>query len=47
MAALFGCISFEVFGQYGPDGLGDPAALFEQHLAVLADEVGFTPPGTR
>ncbi len=39
-AALFGCVSFEVFGQYGPDGLGDPEALFEQHLAALADVVG-------
>jgi AcrR family transcriptional regulator len=39
-ASIFGCISFEVFGQYGPDGLGDPEALFEQHLSVLADQVG-------
>lgn len=39
-AALFGCVSFEVFGQYGPDGIGDPAALFERHLTRLADEFG-------
>lgn len=39
-ASLFGCISFEVFGQYGPDGLGDPAALFERHLTRLAEEFG-------
>ncbi len=39
-ASLFGCVSFEVFGQYGPDGLGDPAALFEHHLTRLADELG-------
>lgn len=39
-AALFGCVSFEVFGQYGPDGLGDPDALFERHLAVLARDLG-------
>jgi len=39
-AALFGCLSFEVFGQYGRDGLGDPEALFEHHLALLADAVG-------
>lgn len=39
-AALFGCVSFEVFGQYGPDGLGDPAALFERHLGVLAADLG-------
>ena len=41
-AALFGLVSFEVFGQYGPDGLGDPAALFERHLQVLADDLGLT-----
>lgn len=39
-AGLFGCISFEVFGQYGPDGLGDPAALFERHLSLLAADLG-------
>lgn len=39
-AGVFGLVSFEVFGQYGPDGLGDPEALFERHLAVLADDLG-------
>lgn len=39
-AGLFGCVSFEVFGQYGPDRLGDPEALFERHLAALADSIG-------
>jgi AcrR family transcriptional regulator len=39
-AALFGCISFEIFGQYGADGLGDPAALFEHHLELLGGAVG-------
>ena len=39
-AALFGGVSFEVFGQYGPDTFGDPAALFEYQLQVLADTVG-------
>lgn len=39
-AALFGCVSFEVFGQYGPDRLGDPDALFEGHLAALAADLG-------
>jgi AcrR family transcriptional regulator len=39
-AALFGCVGFEVFGQYGPGTFGDPAALFEHHLQVLADTVG-------
>jgi AcrR family transcriptional regulator len=41
-ASLFGCVSFELFGQYGPDALGDPDAIFERHLAVLADAVGLT-----
>ncbi|GAA3658377.1 TetR/AcrR family transcriptional regulator [Nocardioides ginsengisoli] len=41
-AALFGCISFEVFGQYGPDAFGDPEALFERHLAILAADLGFS-----
>jgi len=41
-AALFGCISFELFGQYGRDGLGDPDALFEHHLELLAGSVGLT-----
>lgn len=41
-ASVFGCVSFEVFGQYGPDGLGDPAALFERHLAALADDLGLS-----
>lgn len=39
-AALFGAVGFEVFGQYGPDGMGDPGALFDRHLAVLADDLG-------
>ena len=39
-AALFGCISFEVFGQYGADTLTDPADLFEHHLGVLVETVG-------
>lgn len=41
-AALFGCVSFEVFGQYGPDTFAAREALFEHHLAVLAESVGFT-----
>lgn len=39
-AALFGCVSWEIFGQYGDDGLGDPEALFEHHLALLAAAIG-------
>ena len=38
--ALFGAVNFEVFGQYGPDTFTDPAALFEPHLAALADVAG-------
>ncbi len=39
-AALFGCVSWEVFGQYGDDGLGDPEALFELHLERLSASIG-------
>lgn len=38
-AALFGCVTFEVFGQYGTDGFGDAEALFEHHLGVIAATV--------
>jgi hypothetical protein len=39
-AALFGCVSFEVFGQYGDDTFGDPGDLFEHHVAALVEAVG-------
>lgn len=39
-AALFGMVSFEVFGQYGPGTFGDPAGLFELQLAALGETVG-------
>ena len=39
-ASLFGCISFELFGQYGPDTFADPKDIFEHHLRVLVDTVG-------
>jgi AcrR family transcriptional regulator len=39
-AGLFGCISFELFGQYGPDTFRDPGELFERQLAILADTLG-------
>lgn len=39
-AALFGCISFEVFGQYGADTFAAPGDLFEHHLTLLAETVG-------
>ncbi len=40
-SGLFGAVSFEVFGQYGRDNFADASALFEHHLAVLADTAGF------
>ncbi|MEE2057876.1 TetR/AcrR family transcriptional regulator [Rhodococcus artemisiae] len=40
-SGLFGAVSFEVFGQYGRDTFTDASALFEYHLAVLADTAGF------
>lgn len=39
-AALFGCISFEIFGQYGADTFTQPQDLFEHHLKVLVETVG-------
>jgi AcrR family transcriptional regulator len=39
-AALFGCVSFEVFGQYGPDTFSDPKDIFELHLRTLVEAVG-------
>ena len=41
-AALFGCISFEVFGQYGADTITEPQDLFEQQLRVLIETVGLS-----
>lgn len=39
-AALFGCVTWEVFGQYGDGALGDPEALFELHLERLSAAIG-------
>jgi len=39
-AALFGCVSFELFGQYGPDAFAEPKDIFEHHLQVLVGTVG-------
>ena len=39
-AALFGAVSFEVFGQYGTGTFHDPGALFEVQLDVLAGMAG-------
>ena len=41
-AALFGCISFEVFGQYGLDTLTKPGDLFEHHMGLLIETVGLS-----
>lgn len=41
-AALFGCVSFEVFGQYGPDTFTEVDDLFELQLQLLADATGLT-----
>lgn len=40
-AALFGAVSFEVFGQYGEKTFAAPAELFEQQTALLASLIGF------
>lgn len=39
-AALFGCVGFEVFGQYGADTFSDPKDVFEHHLDALVEAVG-------
>ncbi|MFT4471270.1 TetR/AcrR family transcriptional regulator [Arthrobacter sulfonylureivorans] len=38
--ALFGAVSFEVFGQYGRETFTDAGLLFEHHLDVLANILG-------
>ena len=38
--SIFGAISFEVFGQYGPDTFKARDELFDHHLAVLAGVAG-------
>jgi hypothetical protein len=42
-AGLFGCVSFEVFGQYGPDTFQAVDDLFDLQLQLLADTTGLTP----
>ncbi|MCV7279115.1 TetR/AcrR family transcriptional regulator [Mycolicibacterium flavescens] len=36
-AGLIGAISLEVFGQYGPDTLTEPAMLFDRQIGLLTD----------
>ncbi|MHA7302150.1 TetR/AcrR family transcriptional regulator [Pseudarthrobacter sp. MDT1-22] len=43
--SLFGAVSFEVFGQYGPDTFRARGELFEHHLTVLAAMAGLVPEG--
>lgn len=43
--ALFGTVSWEVFGQFGADTLTDPAALFAHSVELLARQLGFPPRG--
>ena len=38
--SIFGAVSFEVFGQYGPETFSARDQLFEHHLTVLAGLVG-------
>ncbi len=42
---LFGAVSFEVFGQYGPDTFSDPAAAFDVLVDLTAGVLGLTQPG--
>jgi hypothetical protein len=36
-AGLVGAISLEVFGQYGPDTLTEPGAVFDTQVRLLID----------
>lgn len=40
-SALVGAVAFEVFDQYGPGTLTDPAAFFDLHLEGIVAGVGF------
>lgn len=40
--ALFGCVTFETFGQYGADTFTDTTELFELHLRQFAGVLGLT-----
>jgi AcrR family transcriptional regulator len=39
-SAVVGAVVFDVFGQYGPDTLTDPAAFLDVHVAALAEAAG-------
>jgi AcrR family transcriptional regulator len=42
-SALFGAVSFEVFGQYGPTTFARPDVLFDYTVQRLADQLGLRP----
>lgn len=44
-SALFGAVSFEVFGQYGRSTFADPAALFDLVADRIAVQLGLRRPG--
>lgn len=39
-SAVVGAVVFDVFGQYGPDTLTDPAGFLDVHVAALAEAAG-------
>jgi hypothetical protein len=39
-SAVVGAVAFDVFGQYGPDTLTEPAAFLDVHVAALAEAAG-------
>lgn len=41
-SALFGAVSFEVFGQYGASTFADPEQVFECHLTAMTESVGLS-----
>lgn len=42
-SGLFGAVTFEVFGHYGPATFGDPGEIFERTIRLLATQVGLGP----
>lgn len=40
-SAIYGLVSFELFGAYGP--LGDPGALYDHQVRAIARNLGLTP----
>lgn len=42
-SGLFGAVTFEVFGHYGPATFDDPGEIFEETVRLLATQVGLKP----